>query len=241
MSQHWHYAKGSEKHGPITAAQLKELATTGQLAPDDLVWREDMQEWRKASTVKGLFPEQTTQSPPRQPTPTATSHATGGEDIALWEKPAIIALLVVCFFPVGLYLLWKNPRIPKGQKTLWTGVFCGLVVLGMVISSIQRQATEKALARAQALWDEGNNAEAVAIYQSIIDEQDMFLSDGQKALVYGRVIDHLAQNGKEDEVRAMLEKLNRTASIGRREKDSRKHRGGTTPSGRTGDACCCGS
>lgn len=56
MSNNWHYAKGGEKHGPITAAQLKELVTTGQLAPDDLVWCEDMKEWRKASTVKGCSP-----------------------------------------------------------------------------------------------------------------------------------------------------------------------------------------
>ena len=57
MAANWHYAKGGEKHGPIRAAQLKELATKGQLSPDDLVWREDMTEWRKASTVKGLFPD----------------------------------------------------------------------------------------------------------------------------------------------------------------------------------------
>lgn len=55
----WHYARGGEKDGPITMEQLKELATTGQLSPDDLVWREDMKDWRKASTVKGLFPEAT--------------------------------------------------------------------------------------------------------------------------------------------------------------------------------------
>lgn len=212
MEKLWHYAKGGEKHGPITAAQLKELAKTGQLSPDDLVWREDMQEWRQARSVKGLFPEQTTQRPPKQPTPTATSPATGSEDIALWEKPAIVALLVVCFFPVGLYLLWKSPRISKGQKTLWTGAFCGLVVLGMVISSVQRQATEKDLARAKALWNEGKRSEAIAIYQSVLKDRDMFIPDDQKPVVYGRVIDHLAEQGSQDEVRGLLNKLDRSVS-----------------------------
>lgn len=210
MEKLWHYAKGGEKHGPITAIQLKELATTGQISPDDLVWREDMQDWRQARSVKGLFPEKTT--PPKQPPPTTASHATGGDDISIWEKPAIVALLVVCFFPVGLYLLWKSPRISKGQKTLWTGAFCGLVVLGMVISSVQRQATEKDLARAKAMWDEGNRSEAVAIYQSVLKDRDMFIPDDQKPIVYGRVIDHLSEQGSQDEVRGLLEKLDRNVS-----------------------------
>ncbi|HQZ68014.1 MAG TPA: DUF4339 domain-containing protein [Planctomycetaceae bacterium] len=64
MEKLWHYAKGGEKHGPITADQLKQLVTTGQLSPDDLVWRENMTEWRKASTVRGLFSNQPPASVP---------------------------------------------------------------------------------------------------------------------------------------------------------------------------------
>ena len=81
MTASWHYAKGGTKHGPITAAQLKELANTGQLSPDDLVWREDMKEWRKASTVKGLFSEQA-------PVPSAATEAMTSPSVTASIKPA---------------------------------------------------------------------------------------------------------------------------------------------------------
>lgn len=135
MAANWHYAKGGKKHGPITAAQLKELATTGQLSPDDLVWREDMKEWRKASTVKGLFSEQSSVSPAPPPPPTSRTNSTG--ETPLWERPAILALLVICCFPVGLFLLWKNPRISSKQKMIWTGAFGVLMVVGMILSLTQ--------------------------------------------------------------------------------------------------------
>jgi uncharacterized protein DUF4339 len=56
MSQRWYYARGKSKHGPVSAKELKQLAESGKLQPTDLVWRTDMPDWRKASTIKGLFP-----------------------------------------------------------------------------------------------------------------------------------------------------------------------------------------
>lgn len=209
MANNWHYAKGGEKHGPISAAQLKEVAQTGQLDPDDLVWREDMKEWRKASSVKGLFPQQpaTTKTPPPPPASQAT---TSSEEASLWDRPAILTLLVICCFPVGLFLLWKSPRVSQGQKTLWTGVFAGLFVLSLIVSIFQSQATEKDLARANALWDEGKQTEAVSLYQTVVKERDMFIPDEQKPVVYGRMIDHLAEQGSEEEARTLLQKLDRS-------------------------------
>jgi WD40 repeat protein len=42
---------------------LKQLAASGQLAAGDLVWKEDMDEWKPASKVKGLFPKSELTSP----------------------------------------------------------------------------------------------------------------------------------------------------------------------------------
>lgn len=207
MAANWHYAKGGEKHGPVSASQLKELATNGKLSPDDLVWREDMTEWRKASTVKGLFPDQPTAAIEKPPQPKAISQCSAETSVSLWERPVILVLLVTCCFPVGLFLLWRSPRISQRQKMLWTGAFCGLAVMGFVISSVQRQATEKDLTRAQALWDEGKKTEAVALYQSVIKDRNSFISDDLKPIVYGRVIDHLAEQGSQSEVRGLMDRL----------------------------------
>jgi hypothetical protein len=55
----WYYARGNKQTGPVGSAELKQLAATGQLRPEDLVWREGLTEWAPASSVRGLFDEET--------------------------------------------------------------------------------------------------------------------------------------------------------------------------------------
>lgn len=56
MANEWHYTlNGQPAAVPVSAAQLKQLAATGQLKPTDLVWQDGMLEWAPASSVKGLF------------------------------------------------------------------------------------------------------------------------------------------------------------------------------------------
>lgn len=51
----WFYAQQNKRFGPVSAAELKALADSGKLRPDDLVWREGMDGWVPARRVKGLF------------------------------------------------------------------------------------------------------------------------------------------------------------------------------------------
>ncbi len=53
----WYYARGNKQMGPVVSAELKRLASEGQLRPEDLVWREGMAEWTLARNVRGLFEE----------------------------------------------------------------------------------------------------------------------------------------------------------------------------------------
>ena len=55
MSANWYYTKNKDREGPVTPAQLKQLASKGWLAPDDLVWKEGMPNWLPARKVRGLF------------------------------------------------------------------------------------------------------------------------------------------------------------------------------------------
>jgi hypothetical protein len=56
MANEWHYTlNGQPAAVPVTAAQLKQLAASGQLKPTDLVWQDGMLEWSPAASVKGLF------------------------------------------------------------------------------------------------------------------------------------------------------------------------------------------
>ncbi len=56
MANEWHYTiNGQPAAAPVTSAQLKQLAASGQLKPTDLVWQDGMLEWAPAGSVRGLF------------------------------------------------------------------------------------------------------------------------------------------------------------------------------------------
>ena len=52
----WYWMKDGQKRGPMGAAQLKQLANTGQLQPTDIIWREGLPNGVPASRVEDLFP-----------------------------------------------------------------------------------------------------------------------------------------------------------------------------------------
>jgi hypothetical protein len=53
----WWYARDDEQLGPLSPSELRRLASSGGLAPTDLVWRDGMAEWAPAARIKGLFPD----------------------------------------------------------------------------------------------------------------------------------------------------------------------------------------
>jgi len=69
MASQWYYQKDGQRNGPISSAQLKQLADSGTLHPADIVWKEGLQQWVKASKVSGLFVAGTAEE--RPPTVTA--------------------------------------------------------------------------------------------------------------------------------------------------------------------------
>lgn len=56
MPREWYYAKGAERFGPLSSAEIRQLAEEGVISQTDLVWADGMDEWKPARTVKGLFP-----------------------------------------------------------------------------------------------------------------------------------------------------------------------------------------
>ena len=55
MADGWFIQRDGQKLGPYSSAQLKQMTTTGQLLPVDLVARGDGGKWVPASQIKGLF------------------------------------------------------------------------------------------------------------------------------------------------------------------------------------------
>ena len=72
----WYYARENKQMGPVSAAELKRLATTGELNPDDRVWRQGMGTWDAARNVPGLF-DIIVDPPPPPPPPSISGQLTG--------------------------------------------------------------------------------------------------------------------------------------------------------------------
>lgn len=55
MAGGWYYSRAGKRHGPIPSSELKRLAEAGELTSSDLVWKEGLPKWVKASSIEGLF------------------------------------------------------------------------------------------------------------------------------------------------------------------------------------------
>jgi hypothetical protein len=55
MVDRWYFARDGRQSGPFSAVQLLEMASGGQLQPQDLVWKEGMAQGVPAARVRKLF------------------------------------------------------------------------------------------------------------------------------------------------------------------------------------------
>jgi uncharacterized RDD family membrane protein YckC len=72
MADNWYYAVGTQQQGPVGIDRLKEMAQSGELARETLVWREGLAQWSPAHAVTEIaasFPAATGAAPLPQPLP----------------------------------------------------------------------------------------------------------------------------------------------------------------------------
>lgn len=119
MSKQWYYSKDGQPQGPVTPEQLKGLAASGLLAPNDFVWTEGMSQWAEARTLKGLYPTPAgVQSPPLPaavpavstvPRAPATYNAPISDKVpALWNPKWLGAWSLLFSWAFGAFLLARN-------------------------------------------------------------------------------------------------------------------------------------
>jgi hypothetical protein len=185
MTHDWFVIRDSKERGPFTAQQLKDMARKGDLAPDDLVRRADMQAPRKASAIKGLFaPVDPAPAKPSPPPATATAPPAAQKKGVPSKKALIIASVVggACLF-----------------------LCCGGLGVLAIFGHKMSQQLNKELDEADALWDSGEKDEAIAIYRE--KRQSAFLdsSNPRSPVVYGRLIDYEYEKGNGDAGKALIE------------------------------------
>lgn len=108
----WYYAKSGVQMGPIGIDELKAKLASGEVSGTDMVWRDGMPDWRKASEVQELAvvsaaPQALVpQAPPAASnSPYATPRAPSGYDPGpvipnyLWQS---IVVTIFCCWPFGI-------------------------------------------------------------------------------------------------------------------------------------------
>jgi hypothetical protein len=58
VAELWYYTRNGKAMDPISEAELKELAASGELQPTDLVWKEGMAKWVRAGSARELYDEE---------------------------------------------------------------------------------------------------------------------------------------------------------------------------------------
>jgi len=97
----WYYGKNGERNGPFTVHQFKELAASGEIQPGTLIWKKGLKEWRKASSVKGLFPEQKESPPPLPPGSTQQASSPASATVPTVSRPATVLVEEAVAEPVS--------------------------------------------------------------------------------------------------------------------------------------------
>jgi len=104
MSQ-WYYAVQGQQQGPIDEAELRQLAQTGKIGEQDLVWKEGMEDWQTFGQVflsSGSAPDpQSSGDPAASVAPTAVSTGSFGA-----PAPGTLAADVGMKYDFGDFLCW---------------------------------------------------------------------------------------------------------------------------------------
>jgi hypothetical protein len=149
----WYYARNDQQFGPVSASELKVLADAGRLAPDDLLWREGMEQWATAVNLKGLFVEEpedstpvpvsqpavtrplapqprlSTVRPPRPQAPRATLHGVlRTTQLILWTTCVLVVLTGMVLFTLA-FLKAKTPTEEATAAAVFATFFLGAYVL----------------------------------------------------------------------------------------------------------------
>jgi S1-C subfamily serine protease len=130
----WYYTPdGKTRLGPFTPLQLQALARSGQLLPEHMVRREDMQRWLSAGTITGLFPVQ----PPPLPEAPAEPGGKQAGRVGTACRAILSAPLAAWRQGHGRVTLWcrqrRLRRLQQAQAEFLRGLGARLLAAGVLV------------------------------------------------------------------------------------------------------------
>ena len=138
MPDHWYYAKGDQRFGPVSEEELRQLAAAGQLARTDLAWREGMDDWVPVGQT-GILPAVPDPGPPELPRGPAGDATRRGP----WDPRAVAWLSVLCGPVWGAVMAAVNARRLQKRLPLWKpmaasfGAIAGVTIAFLVLRAFR--------------------------------------------------------------------------------------------------------
>jgi hypothetical protein len=80
MAEMWYYTRAGKQMEPVGTEELKRLAISGILEPTDLVWKDGMSQWARASSISELLSEDDSDAQAANPAPKVATPARGRQD-----------------------------------------------------------------------------------------------------------------------------------------------------------------
>jgi hypothetical protein len=154
MADAWFYLVQGTQSGPVDAARLRQMAASGELQPDSMLWKEGLAEWIPASRLNGLFAATTVRPPP--PPPNANSPAIAHDSSELTRLQSTIKTLQIVYavlFGISVVVIVLqvvaigfNPV----STAFWAILLCGAVAVRLYRSSLVNRHNRLAAASGYA-------------------------------------------------------------------------------------------
>jgi len=129
--RHWYYVVETEQQGPFTDAEFSALLDSGQVAPDTLVWTEELENWVPAQDVKQMLeplPLPGSVWPLNQPAAEEEKKAPTGPVFLHIPMARYIVMSVLSWGLYEAYWMYKNWKYLKQRDNLnirpfWRAIF----------------------------------------------------------------------------------------------------------------------
>lgn len=125
---------------------------------------------------------------------------------SLFQSVVVIASVLFCCFPLGLFLVWKNPNWQASTKWKWTGATFAILCLLFAFGKFSETQTRKQLADANTRWEHGNKDAAISIYKQLTEYGPSSVPESERSIVYGRLIESDLEHGMDQSARKHAEK-----------------------------------
>lgn len=137
MSEQWYVYKDQKQQGPYSFKQLTEQINSGEVTPEDLVWKEGMADWVKAELVEGLIPKKASAPLPSGTAPVKPKKKKSAFKIAAIIGGSVVVLLIVIIMLVmsGVRSMLRSSEVYAQAMSVLQADYQAAALLGEPITA----------------------------------------------------------------------------------------------------------